>query len=115
MSYSGIQGQGAECLMCKESGNSRGCLECRFRSLADDIRHSLYEKMGADQNSSEWEERCLKAEDKIAALESKLKEYELADRKRVVDDIFLEAQTQIDLIELQRKCTEALAKIQEDK
>ena len=51
----------ASCFMCRQAGRE-GCLECRTSRLIADIRTSLYERMGTEQNQSEWEERANKAE-----------------------------------------------------
>ena len=54
--------QEASCFMCKRASHRDGCLECRTGRLVRDIRTELYERLGAEQNQSEWEERCLGAE-----------------------------------------------------
>lgn len=55
------EAQAQSCFMCQQAGPG-GCLECRTHRLIADIKTSLYERLGAKHNQSEWEERALIAE-----------------------------------------------------
>lgn len=63
--------QTGSCFMCKQAGQG-GCLECRTSRLLADIRMTLYERLGAEQNRSEWEERALEAEGELKQSQAEL-------------------------------------------
>lgn len=63
-------GQESQCALCVKEGTT--CIPCRADRLIQDIRHAAFEKWGSEQNQSEWEERCLKAEAKMREFENQL-------------------------------------------
>lgn len=69
--------EASECFMCKQY-KPMGCLGCRTHRLLEDIRHGLYEKMGVEQNRTEWEERALKAESQLTQATEKMGRMEKA-------------------------------------
>ncbi len=73
------EAQAQSCFMCQQAGQG-GCLECRTHRLIADIKTSLYERLGAEQNQSEWEERALAAEQALQAEREKG-----ADIQKLVD------------------------------
>lgn len=100
--------QASMCFMCKEAG-PRGCLECRFQSMARDIRTALYEKMGADQHAAEWEERGTDLEAKLSAHIKNAKEWQAESMEYAKDNAALRQR----VIELERQLTVRIDMINE--
>lgn len=65
----------AQCLQCSKEG-ARGCFPCRLDRILREAHHLFYEKMGAEQNQAEWEERCLKAESDLSEAKQEIRRRE---------------------------------------
>lgn len=65
--------EASQCFMCIEY-KPHGCLECRTHRLLSDIRTGLYDKMGTEQNRTEWEERALKSEEELSKAKEEILE-----------------------------------------